>query len=120
MAHHGPADHSATVSVILPNYNHGHFLERPIAALLAQGPLLREILLIDDGSTDNSLSVIERIARDEPCIRVLRNPQNMGVIATQQRGLAEATGDYVYFGAADDWIMPGFFPLAVGMLKQYP
>ena len=120
MAHRGPADDSATVSVILPNYNHGHFLERPIEALLSQDRRPAEILLIDDGSTDDSIGVIERLARDAPLIRVLRNPHNLGVIATQQRGLAEAKGRYVYFAAADDWIMPGFFQLAVEMLERHP
>ncbi len=120
MAHRGPRDDGATVSVILPNYNHGHFLERSIEALLSQDCCPDEILLIDDGSTDNSISVIERIAREAEIIRVLRNQNNLGVIATQQRGLAEAKGRYVYFAAADDWTMPGFFSLAVEMLERHP
>jgi glycosyltransferase involved in cell wall biosynthesis len=120
MAQRGQAENAATVSVILPNYNHGHVLHRAVAALLSQDCRPGEILLIDDGSTDDSLRVIEQLARDAPVIRVLRNPNNLGVVATQQRALAEARGRYVYFAAADDWVMPGFFSRAVSALEATP
>ena len=88
-----------TLSVVLPNYNHAKFIGRALAALLGQERAADEIIVIDDGSTDDSVAVIERIAATAPAIRLLRNPNNVGVIPTLQRGLEAARGKYVYFAA---------------------
>jgi len=111
---------SATLSVVLPNYNHAKFIGRALAALLAQERAADEIIVIDDGSTDDSIAVIERIAATAPAIRLLRNPGNIGVIPTLQRGLEAARGKYVYFAASDDWVFPGFFALALRRLEADP
>ena len=108
------------LSVILPNYNHAKLVGRALAALLGQERAADEIIVIDDGSTDDSVAVVERIAATAPTLRLLRNPKNMGVIPTLQRGLEAARGKYVYFAASDDWIMPGFFALALRRLEADP
>jgi glycosyltransferase involved in cell wall biosynthesis len=115
-SHAGPL----TLSVILPNYNHAKFIGRALAALLGQERAADEIIVIDDGSTDDSVAVIGRIAATAPTIRLLRNPQNVGVIPTLQRGLEAARGKYVYFAASDDWVFPGFFALALRRLEADP
>jgi glycosyltransferase involved in cell wall biosynthesis len=109
-----------TLSVVLPNYNHAKFIGRALAALLGQERAADEIIVIDDGSTDDSVAVIERIAATAPAIRLLRNPDNVGVIPTLQRGLEAARGKYVYFAASDDWVFPGFFALALRRLDAAP
>jgi glycosyltransferase involved in cell wall biosynthesis len=109
-----------TLSVVLPNYNHARLIGRALGALLAQGRAADEIIVIDDGSTDDSVSVINRLATEAPSIRVLSNPSNMGVIPTLQRGLQAARSKYVYFAAADDWVAPGFFELALRRLEADP
>src|ERR1700687_483080 len=106
-----------TLSVVLPNYNHARFVGRALAALLGQQRTADEIIVIDDGSTDDSVRVIDGIAASAPAIRVLHNASNIGVIATLQRGLEAARGKYVYFAAADDWIFPDFFALALRRLQ---
>ena len=111
---------SPTLSVVLPNYNHAKFIGRALAALLAQERVADEIIVIDDGSTDDSVAVIERIAASAPAIRLLRNPSNIGVIPTLQHGLEAARGKYVYFAASDDWVFPGFFALALRRLEADP
>jgi glycosyltransferase involved in cell wall biosynthesis len=110
----------ATLSVVLPNYNHAKLIGRALAALLAQKRTADEIIVIDDGSTDDSVPVIERVAAKAPAIRILRNENNIGVIATLQRGLEAARGNYVYFAASDDWIFPDFFALALRRLEADP
>jgi glycosyltransferase involved in cell wall biosynthesis len=110
----------ATLSVVLPNYNHATLVGRALAALLGQNRAADEIVVIDDGSTDDSVAVIERIAATNPAIRLLRNATNIGVIATLQRGLHEARGTHVYFAASDDWVFPGFFALALRRLEADP
>jgi glycosyltransferase involved in cell wall biosynthesis len=109
-----------TLSVVLPNYNHAKFIGRALAALLGQERAADEIIVIDDGSTDDSVAVVERIAATAPTVRLLRNPGNVGVILTLQRGLEAARGKYVYFAASDDWIFPGFFALALRRLEADP
>jgi glycosyltransferase involved in cell wall biosynthesis len=110
----------ATLSVVLPNYNHARFVGRALKALLCQKRAADEIIVIDDGSTDDSVRIIDEIAAGAPAIRVLRNENNIGVIATLQRGLEVARGNYVYFAASDDWILPDFFALALRRLEADP
>lgn len=109
-----------TLSVVLPHYNHGKLVSRALRALLSQKRAPDEIIVIDDGSTDDGVAVISRIAAEAASIRLLQNPHNIGVIPTLQRGLLAARGDYVYFAAADDWIERGFFDLALRRLQAHP
>lgn len=109
-----------TLSVVLPNYNHARYIGRALKALLGQERAADEIIVIDDGSTDDSVQVIEAFAAGAPAIKLLRNRTNMGVIAALQRGLEAATGHYVYFAAADDYVLPGFFAVALHRLAANP
>jgi glycosyltransferase involved in cell wall biosynthesis len=107
------------ISVVLPNFNHSHFVGGALRALLSQSPAPDEIIIVDDASTDNSRSIIEDIAVNNPSIQLLVNSENIGVIRAQKRGLEVATGRYIYLAAADDWVMQGFFALALQMLEKY-
>jgi glycosyltransferase involved in cell wall biosynthesis len=109
-----------TLSVVLPNYNHAKYIGRALTALLAQGRAADEIIVIDDGSNDASLRIIDQFSAAAPTIRVLVNSTNRGVIATLERGLQAATGKYLYFAAADDFVLPGFFDLAIRRLEADP
>jgi glycosyltransferase involved in cell wall biosynthesis len=108
------------ISVILPNYNHGQYLRRAIEAILQQDHPPIEIIIVDDGSTDGSHSIIAELARTSPLIRVFRNSTNEGVISAQTRALAAARGAYVHLAAADDTVLPGFYALAMATLEQRP
>jgi glycosyltransferase involved in cell wall biosynthesis len=111
---------SVSISVILPNYNHAKWVGRALEALLAQDPAAEEIIVIDDASTDDSIAVIERFAADSPSIIFLRNPKNLGVVATLERGLRLARGTHIYFAAADDFVLRGFFETALRRLDANP
>lgn len=117
---HTALQSSATLSVILPNYNHGRFLPRAFEALLSQSRPADEIIVIDDGSTDDSRDIIARYAEKNASIRPLPNSKNIGVIPTLIRGLEAARCDYVNFAAADDMVMPGFFATGLAALAAYP
>jgi glycosyltransferase involved in cell wall biosynthesis len=108
------------LSVVLPNYNHGHLLPRAIAAMVAQERPPDEIFIVDDGSTDNSRAVIEQLASRHPTIRPLFNNKNQGVVPTSNRGRDVASGRYIYLAASDDWVLPGFFKLALDALEAHP
>lgn len=109
-----------TLSVVFPNYNDARFLPEQLRSMLGQSYRPKEIIIIDDASTDNSIEVIEGFIAREPRIRLIRNERNMGVEPNINRLIAEATGDYVYLGAADDAVLPGFFEKTMALLSQYP
>jgi len=111
---------ASRLTVVLPNYNHGRLLPRALAALAAQERPADEILLIDDASTDDSLSVAAVWQARLPQMRIIAQSLNAGVVATLRRGLAEATGDLVYLGAADDETRPELFARAIAALEAHP
>jgi len=108
------------LSVVVPNYNHARFLPACLDALLAQSVVPDEILVIDDGSTDDSVAVMTAYAAREPRIRVLRNEVNRGVVATMNRGVDEVRFEYVFLQAADDAVRPGFVEKSLRLLAGHP
>ena len=115
-----PARNGPSLSVVLPNYNHAQYIGDALDAILAQSFRPIEVIVVDDGSTDNSIEVIEEFMWRDPIVRLLRNEQNRGVIFSINRGLEEASGDFVMFAAADDQVLPGLFEKSGKLLTQYP
>lgn len=109
-----------TLSVLLCNYNHGRYVGRALKALVEQTRPPTEIVVVDDASTDDSVAVIESWASRSPLIRFLRNKENLGWHGASERALAVASGDYLYSGAADDYILPDFLESVWGMLEEHP
>src|SRR5262249_34820306 len=109
-----------SLSVILPNYNHGQLIAGAMSALAAQDRPADEIIIIDDGSTDDSLETIQALAAGSAVIRVLVNERNRGLTAALAQGLEASRGTHVYFGASDDWVLPGFFSTALSLFARYP
>ncbi len=94
------------VSLIIPVYNNEQYLDESLSAASAQvGPAL-EIIIIDDGSTDASLSLIKAHAERDPRILVIAQT-NQGVSAARNAGLDRASGKWVAFLDGDDWLAPG-------------
>ena len=86
------------VSVIIPNFNYAHFLEESVNSVLAQTYSNIELIVVDDGSTDNSLEVLSQISGK---ILVIESP-NRGSCVARNLGMAEANGLYIAFLDADD------------------
>lgn len=98
-----------TLSVVIPFYNHKQYLDECLQAIVTQSRVPDECLIIDDGSTDHSESLLQEYCAKYPFIKVFRNEKNLGVHATVNRGVELAKGDWVVLSAADDQILPGFF-----------
>jgi len=108
------------LSVILPNYNHASFLPRCVEAVLDQSFTDLELIVIDDASTDNSRDVLAEYARRDPRVKFHVNPENRGVIATLNRALDLARGEYVFGAASDDYVLPGYFEKAMALFAAHP
>ncbi len=104
----------------MPNYNHSEYLPKSLGALVNRERCPDEVIVIDDGSTDNSWEIIQEFARKHPHIRAYKNEKNMGPMYTVDRALNMATGDFVYSGAADDFVLPGFFEKCMAVLAEHP
>ena len=115
-----PRESGPLISAILPNYNHSQFLQEAVRGLASQVPPPCEIIVVDDASTDESLVVLGSLTEEIPNLRVLREDVNRGAISALNRGLAEALGTHVYFGAADDVVLPGLFAATVAALELHP
>lgn len=115
-----PSHSPPTLSAVMPNYNHSRYLAHAIPAIATQLRPGDEFLILDDASTDDSLRVISPFVNEYPQIRLIRHEQNRGVVAAHARLFAEARGDYLYAGAADDIRLPGFFQHAMQMAEQFP
>ncbi len=112
--------HSPKISVITPNYNHGRFLPEVVDSALSQGYPNLEIIIVDDGSTDNSPEIIEALAADHPEIIPVFLDRNAGVNRAMNRGTEEATGEFAVYRSANDLHFPGFFDKAARMLVEHP
>jgi glycosyltransferase involved in cell wall biosynthesis len=106
---------SKLVSVIIPCYNQAHYLGEAIASVLGQTYSHYEIIVVDDGSTDDTVLV----ATQHAGVRCLRK-KNGGLAAARNTGLRESRGDYVIFLDADDRLLPDALAAEVSCLDREP
>ncbi|GAA0386013.1 glycosyl transferase [Acrocarpospora corrugata] len=99
------SDYSVDVSVLVPAYNCRAFLDRCLTSLLVQR-VSKEIIVVDDGSTDESRSLLELYARHHPAITVVHQEHTGTPGSARNRALARARGRYVFFCDADDYLGP--------------
>lgn len=94
------------VSVIMPAYNAESYIEAAIVSVQIQTVKNWELLVMDDGSSDHTCAVVEKLAAKDGRVRLMKNPQNMGVAKTRNRALDLAKGAYVAFLDSDDMWVP--------------
>lgn len=108
------------ISVVVPNFNYGRFLERRLRSILEQGFGDFELIYLDDCSTDESDRVLEGFLAD-PRIRVVRNEVNSGNAFRQfNKGVRLARGEYVWVAQADDEADPEFLERTAAVLDAHP
>jgi glycosyltransferase involved in cell wall biosynthesis len=103
------------LSVVVPAYNAAAFLPKSLPALKASASANFELLVVDDGSTDDSRAVAERYAA-----KVLRHERNKGLVAARMTGLAGATGDIIVNVDADVVVFPDTLDKIVGYFETHP
>jgi glycosyltransferase involved in cell wall biosynthesis len=104
------------VSVIIPTYNYGHFVTEAVDSALAQGYQHREIIVVDDGSTDNTRQILDPY-RDR--IQYIYQP-NQGLSAARNTGIRAAHGEYIALLDSDDVWHPRKLELQVSYLREHP
>lgn len=103
------------VSVIIPTYNYAHFIGEAIQSVLDQTYRNFEIVVVDDGSTDNTGEVVAQF----PAVRYLPQP-NQGIAAARNTGLRSTSGDFLVFLDADDRLLPQALESGLAFLEKQP
>ena len=109
------------ISVIIPVYNAENFIHRAVESALDQ-PETSEVVLVEDGSPDNSLRICEALAENEDRVRLYRHAEgsNRGAGPTRNLGVQRARQEWIAFLDADDYFLPGRFETAGPLLLKTP
>lgn len=103
------------ISVIVPVFNGEKYLSQCMDSLLGQNTPLYEVVVVDDGSTDDSGNIADRYAGKYPSVKVVHQ-KNRGVCAARNRGIREAGGDYIGFCDQDDMVSPEYYSILANLL----
>ena len=109
-----------TIDVVLANHNHGHRLLVALEALSKQRFAANRIIVVDDFSSDDSLSLLESFRGKIPNLMILKNKMNLGAVASYNIGFRYVESRYVYFAAADDTVNENLFSTCTNFLDLYP
>lgn len=110
-------------SVIIPLYNKAPYVRKALESVFAQTYTDFELIVVDDGSTDDSASIAEDIiltSRPSPLASRLIKQENQGVSAARNNGISTSKGEYVAFLDADDWWEPTFLEKMAQLISDYP
>jgi glycosyltransferase involved in cell wall biosynthesis len=106
--------------MIMPNYNDAHMIEGAISGALSQTRKPDEIIIIDDGSSDNSLEILNSIVEKHSHLTLLVNEKNQGVVYSFNRALEQTKTEYVCFASMDDGMEPTWIEKSMQMLSYFP
>lgn len=106
------------ISIIVPVFNTARYLSRCLESILAQTYRNIEVVLINDGSTDESLAIAKKYAQADGRVRLLTQ-ENLGITATRIRGIQEAIGEWIGFVDSDDYIAANMYESLVYLMDKY-
>lgn len=90
-----------TLSFVIPAYNEARTIESVVARVLEANPRTHEVIVVDDGSSDNTIAIVERLCQQFPSVRLEKHGHNQGKTAALRTGFAASTGDIVVVQDAD-------------------
>jgi glycosyltransferase involved in cell wall biosynthesis len=108
------------IEVVVPSYNHGRYIDACLRSIFAQTAPIARLLVIDDGSSDDSVTRIEETLKDCPFPSELVARENRGLCATLQQGLEQTSGElFTYIGSDDQWV-PNRLEVGARLLAENP
>lgn len=108
------------ISVVMPTYNRADLLPRSIESILNQTVQDFEFIIVDDGSTDNSVELILAYQKQDKRIRLIRNGENKGISYSRNKGMDAARGKYLAIMDSDDFSVPERFEKSLRFFKKHP
>src|SRR3954447_17454687 len=108
------------VSVGIPTYNRAATLERAVRSVLAQTYPNVEVVVSDDASPDDTMSMLERVAAEDARLRFERNDRNLGHAGNFRRVMERASGEYFMWLSDDDYVDPGYVEACLAALRADP
>lgn len=110
---------SVKISVIIPVYNAEKYLDKCLSSVVNQTYRDMDIVIVDDATTDGSLSIIDKyLSQKQKIIHVVHHDKNCGLPTARKTGLEHTDGEYVYFLDADDWVEPNLLEALAGQIEK--
>lgn len=106
------------VSIVIPVYNDEPTIERAVRSCLSQKGVSVEVIAVDDASTDGTLRVLESLAKDEACLRVIAHSENLQALEARRTGIEAASADHVLLLDGDDWLDDGVCAQALALARD--
>ncbi len=107
------------LSIVIPVWNRAHEIVHTICSIVPQFTEYNaEIIVVDDASSDDTVSIVKRLANDYPCIRFLPVLKHCGAAAARNKGLEMARGRYIWFVDSDDLVAEGALPIIMAELEK--
>jgi glycosyltransferase involved in cell wall biosynthesis len=108
----------ARLSVLMPAYNEEKTIENILTRVLALGPLVKEVVVVDDGSKDQTAAAVQAVAARDPRVRFFQQPKNMGKTAAIREALGKCDGDVIIIQDADLEYDPAEIPVVVAPILE--
>ena len=105
------------LSIIIPVYNVEKFLLKCLKSVESLINLRHEVIIVNDGSSDNSRSIIESFVEEHPSVKYI-SQANLGLSGARNAGLREATGEYIWFIDSDDYIEENTLTVNIARLRK--
>lgn len=110
---------SMKISVVIATYNYGHFIERAINSVIEQNDLDYELIIVDDGSSDNTNKIVEKYLHRSLPVQYFYQ-KNQGASVARNKGIDIATGNYILILDSDDKLLPGALKHFREQIKKHP
>lgn len=109
------------ISVIIPSYNYAKYISLCVNSVIKQPACNYEVIIVDDGSTDDTKRIVNEIINDSPNIDIRYIYQaNQGVSTARNTGVENSSGDYIWFLDSDDALLPNAFENALEFINKNP